>query len=160
MKNTSTFKLVSLIAFCGATLTASGEADARGFGAVGGFPTRGSDANCFTETWGGVTNTCSSRKGWVMALPYDSTGRTNVQVAAAGVKDSTKNVGCRTYAVDPNGLDPRQSSNVSTTKHDGKTEILKMSVNAHGYGAVYVICQLDPGTILRNVHFNQGNVPL
>lgn len=147
-------------AACLLGLAFSADASARGYAAIGGRPANGADAACFVESWGGVQNNCKESKIWVLALPYDSTGRTNIQVAVRGVAGTPNKVGCTAYAVDPNGENAKQSTKVWSARLDGKTEPLKMQVDAHGWGGVYVMCTMDSGTLLRNIHFNQGNVPL
>src|SRR5262245_12399982 len=86
-------------AACLLGLATSEDASARGYAGIGGQPANGADASCFVESWGGVQNNCSSSKMWVLALPYDSVGKTNIQVAVRGVPSETRKVGCTAYSV-------------------------------------------------------------
>lgn len=136
-----------------ACLVSAGDAQARGASAVAGTAAYGVDRDCFQEDYGGIRNTCSSEKVWVMPATYDNAGWMSVQVAAQGVAGTARRVRCEAWSVNHAGGAIRASGEKPTVRHDGRTELLKMGVHAHGWGGTYVYCRMDPGTLIRNFHY-------
>jgi hypothetical protein len=129
-------------------------AEARGSSPLVGTVAVGSDRSCFNEAeYGAVRNDCSTARRWILPLIYDNAGGMTVQVAARGVNGTARVVSCRAYSVSSSGGSLRTSSWVSTTRHDGVTEYLKMGIDAHGWGSAHVSCTKDPGTLIRNYHY-------
>ena len=136
----------------GLTIAGQQAAEARGTGAIAGRAGLGHKTSCFNESNGGITNVCSTRESWVMPAIYDNAGVLWLQVRARGVQGTATAVRCTTWSVDPEAGNVRSSA-ASTREHTGATETLAMALQAHGYGATYVICSMDPGTVIRNLHY-------
>ncbi len=72
-------------------------ASANGIGGASMKPTNAADATCATYAYGQLTNTCTSTKSFIVALPYSgSAGYRNFTVQAQGA--TTADVSCRIAA--------------------------------------------------------------
>jgi hypothetical protein len=128
-------------------------AEARSHGAISGNPVDGNQAGCFHENFGGVRNDCNGTRRWVMPATLDSNHGITISVRARGVPGTARRVTCQAWSVDGNGLNERKSSVRHTTRHDGATEHLNLSISPHGFGSTYAYCWMDQGTLLRSFHY-------
>lgn len=137
----------------GLAVFAQSSAEARSQGAVLGTSFRGSERTCFDESFGGVVNRCSGGRSFVLPAVYDNSGGMNFLIMAHGVNGTALRVTCSALSVDQNTQNIRMSGSTATVRHTGETEILRPSVNAHGWGSAFAFCTLDSGTRIANYHY-------
>ena len=145
--------LFALSALTAVGLLAGSTALARGAGAILGNPSGPEGATCFRENWGGVTNSCSATRTWVMPIIADNSGNSGPQVRARGVSGTAKRVCCKLYSVYSDGRVATRGSDQCTRLHTGDPEVLNSGVSIPGYGAYYAYCAMDPDTTLMNMHY-------
>jgi hypothetical protein len=151
---TSKHKLPFRIVLAGlaALLVAPTVAQARSQGSALGYPEFGSDAGCFNEVSGGIKQTCSAAKRWMMPLVLDNNFGLNVTIGAKG-NGSNQDVICQTFSFDQNGGSARFGGQQWTVFADRRVEQLVLPINPHGFGTTRAICVMRQSTQLLTVNY-------
>ncbi len=140
----------AVVAAFGITLAPSSEA--RSTIAWSGSPESPGDASCFTESYGTVTNTCSSNKTWEMALPVDAAGTWSVSVNVSTTSDPSS-VKCVLYGVNSDGTYSAGGTLYQPTSA-GAGVTISMAVAVPSAGAMFLGCFLNTTTKVNTVNWS------
>ena len=148
-------KTFALLAVAALGIGLAPTASARSTIAYAGAPNPLTAGNCFTESYGRVTNSsCNSQQTWEVALPVDAGGAWTVTANVTPTADPSS-VHCVAFTVDQTGTSSATSAVVSATT-PSVAQNLSLTVNGvPGGGSLYLGCFLTQGASLNTVNWNQ-----
>jgi hypothetical protein len=142
MHRSRTRRILAAITTVATIATASPLAMARSTSAFVGRPQNSSDAGCFWEWYGSLTNVCDTTKTLIVPLTVDVPGNHTIFVSAYGA-GAANNVGCAAFGV-----------NKEVTAYWGgvasylSTFGASVDITLSGYvppgGSLYVACFTNP----------------
>jgi hypothetical protein len=111
--------------------------------------------NCFSESFGRVTNTgCNSQQTWEVALPVEASGAWTVTVNVTPTADPSS-VHCMSFAVDENATHFTSSPAIFASEASIPQNIVLTGASVPGGGALYVGCFLTQGAAVNTINWNQ-----
>jgi hypothetical protein len=146
------FALAAVAVFGLALAPAAG---ARSTPAWAGAPNPLTASNCFTESYGRVTNSaCNSQQTWEVALPVDAGGTWTVTANVTPTSDPSS-VHCIAYAVNESASSFWASPVIYANQASVAQNIALTVSGVPGGGALFLGCFLNEGAAVNTVNWNQ-----
>jgi hypothetical protein len=126
---------------------------ARGQSAFLGVPASSQEAPCWSHSNGTVTNTCTQTKSWCIPAVVERDGAFAGWVYAKA-NSSASNVSCQAVAINSAGVIAAQTPFMNIPTYGSAQYITLGNVTVPTWGTLYACCNVNPGGILINYHYN------